>query len=122
MAELFNDLVEAADTGSKAAIRALQAWQYLIAKAHNRQIIRYDEISQIMNYADNRPLSPILGHIMFYCNQQNLPPLTIIVVNQHGTPGEGFTEKARHEFDRRREEVFSFDWFGIRPPSIEEFQ
>lgn len=47
MAELFKDLVEAADTGSKAAIRALQAWQYLIASAHNRQTVRYKNLSQV---------------------------------------------------------------------------
>lgn len=75
-----------------------------------------------LGYSDSRPLPSILEHIMVYCQQQDLPPLTIIVVNQDGTPGEGFTAASRHEFDRKREEVFSFDWFGIRPPSIEEFK
>ena len=106
MPELFSDLVEAAETGSKASIRALQAWQYLIPRAHNRQLVRYDQIAHMMGYADNRPLSSILGHVMYYCSQQSLPPLTIIVVNQDGTPGEGFTETPRDELDTTREEVF----------------
>jgi alkylated DNA nucleotide flippase Atl1 len=93
----------------------------LIAKAHNRQIVRYDDVAQMMGYPDNRPLSGILNYIMVYCSQHALPPLTIIVVNKDGTPGPGFTETSRHEFDRKREEVFACDWYDIVPPTIEEF-
>ena len=118
----FDELVNDADTGKKSVIRAVQAWQYLIAKATNRQLVRYDELADLMGYTDNRPLSHILGLIMFYCDQNQLAPLTGIVVNKDGTPGPGFTQVARDDLDRKREEVFSTEWFRISPPSIEEYE
>ena len=118
----FNELVSVANTGKKSVIRAVQAWQYLIAKATNRQLVRYDELAALMGYSDNRPLSHILNYIMVYCAQNDLPPLTGIVVNKDGTPGPGFTEVSRLDLDRKREEVFSIKWFEIAPPSIQEFE
>jgi len=118
----FNELVSGANTGKKSVIRAVQAWQYLIAKATNRQLVRYDELAALMSYSDNRPLSHILNYIMVYCAQNDLPPLTGIVVNKDGTPGPGFTEVSRLDLDRKREEVFSIKWFEIAPPSIQEFE
>lgn len=118
----FDELVNDADTGKKSVLRALQAWQYLIAKATSRQLVRYDELADLMGYPDNRPLSHILNFIMVYCAQNSLPPLTGIVVNKDGTPGSGFTEASRHDLDRKREEVFSTAWFRIFPPSLEEFE
>jgi hypothetical protein len=118
----FDELVTDADTGKKSVFRALQAWQYLIAKATNRQLVRYDELADLMGYPDNRPLSHILNFIMVYCAQNSLPPLTGIVVNKDGTPGPGFTEASRHDLDRKREQVFSTSWFRIFPPSTEEFE
>ncbi|MCX5637389.1 MAG: hypothetical protein NTX52_06820 [Planctomycetota bacterium] len=109
------------DKVNRSAIRALQGWQYLISKARNRQLVRYNELAGIMGYKKNRPLNPILGHIMYYCIQEALPPLTIIIVNNDGTPGKGFTQVARAEFDRQRERTFAFDWFSIYPPSPEQF-
>ncbi len=122
MINLFSDAVNSASTGDKSPIRALQAWQYLIGKAYNRQTIRYEHLAALMGYTDNRPLSPILGHIMVYCQQNELPPLSIIVVNKDGTPGEGFTDAAPDEFHRRREDVFNYDWYSIVPPKVEEFK
>ena len=118
----FNELVSSANTGKKSVIRAVQAWQYLIAKATNRQLVRYLELAALMGYSDNRPLSHILNYIMVYCAQNDLPPLTGIVVNKDGTPGSGFTEVSRFDLDRKREEVFSIKWFEIAPPSIQEFE
>jgi hypothetical protein len=111
--ETFDELVNDADTGKKSVFRALQAWQYLIAKATNRQLVRYDELADLMGYPDNRPLSHILNFIMVYCAQNSLPPLTGIVVNKDGTPGPGFTEASRLDLDRKREEVFQPRGFGF---------
>ncbi len=122
MYKLFDDVVESAETGVKSAVRALQAWQYLIGRATNRQIVRYDELRVLMGYADNRPTGVILGCIMFYCQQNELPPLTLIVVNQSGVPGEGFSAEALEDYHQRREDVFDFPWFKVVPPTIEEFQ
>ena len=118
----FNEVTNAADTGEKSAVRALQAWQYLIAKASNRQIVKYDELRELMEYADNRPLSPILGCVAFYCIQNELPPLTLIVVNQSGIPGEGFPGEQMANWHQLREQVFGHPWYRIVPPTVREFR
>lgn len=122
MVSMFDEVTNKAETGRKSAVRALQAWQYLIGKAANRQIVKYDELRELMGYPTNNPLSSILGCIMFFCEQNNLPPLTIIVVNRHGVPGEGFTAEEMENYHQRREDVFNCNWFKIIPPTIEEFQ
>lgn len=115
------DEVSGTDEGWRSSVRALQAWQFLIGKAYNRQLVKYGEIAKVLGYTDNRPLTHILGQIMYYCQQEGLPPLTIIVVNQDGTPGGGFTQVPRDDFDREREITFAYDWFSIMPPTPHEF-
>ena len=122
MYKFFDDVVEKANTGNKAPVRALQAWQYLIGKAANRQLVKYDELSELMGYPDNRPMGSILGFIMFYCEQNRMPPLTLIVVNKSGVPGSGFTAEILKNYPKRREAVFDFPWYKIIPPTIEEFR
>ncbi len=120
MAKKFYDVAESSEI--KAAVRALQTWQFLISRAKNRQLVRYRELANLMGYSDNRPLNPILGHIMFYCHDHELPPLTAIVVSRDGTPGSGFTETPRDELDRARENVFNYDWYNIYPPTPQELR
>ena len=122
MIRWFNDLTEAAGAGRKSAVRALQAWQYIIGKAAMRHIIQYNELRILMDYPTNNPLSPVLSCIMFYCQQNGLPPLTIIVVNKSGVPGEGFTAEALNDYHQRREDVFNYPWFKLVPPTIDEFK
>jgi len=75
-----------------------------------------------MGYSDNRPLGVILGCIMFYCQQNEMPPLTLIVVNQSGVPGEGFSAEEIEDYHQRREDVYNFPWFKVVPPTMSEFQ
>jgi len=119
MVSKFDEVTNEAPIGRKSAVRALQAWLYLIGKATNRQIVKYNEVSELMGYTDNRPLSPILGCILHFCKQNSLPPLTIIVVNMHGIPGEGLPQGDDAQI---RENVFNYNWFEIIPPTIDDFQ
>lgn len=109
---------------NRAAVRALQTWQVLIGKAHNRQMVRYGDLAATLGYGYdvNLPLIPILKHIAFLCQQERLPPLTIIVVNEDGMPGEGFNQVPRDEIDRQREKTFAYNWFGLFPPTTTEFR
>ena len=59
---------------------------------------------------------------MFYCQQNKLPPLTIIVVNRKGVPGKGFTAEELDDYHSRREYVFNFSWFKLVPPTIDELR
>lgn len=122
MTRLFTNEANNAETGKKSAVRALQAWQYLISKAANRQIVKYDELKELMEYPTNKPLSSILGCIMHYCIQKKLPSLTIIVVNKKGIPGKGFTAEELENYHHKREKVFEFSWYKIVPPTIGEFR
>lgn len=122
MAQEFNSISDAAETGEKSAIRALQAWQYLICKAANRQIVQYEELRLLMDYPTSNPLSSILGCIMFWCDHHDLPPLTILVVNKSGVPGDGFTAENPEDYHQRREDVFNYPWFKILPPSIKQLK
>lgn len=122
MISMFDDITNQTETGRKSAVRALQAWQYLIGKAANRQIVKYNELRELMGYPTNNPLASILGCIMFVCEQNSLPPLTIIVVNRMGVPGGGFTAEKIADYHQRREDVFNYEWFKIIPPTVGEFQ
>lgn len=122
MVREFNSVTDSAGTGEKSAVRALQAWQYLIGKAVNRQIVQYEELRILMDYPTSNPLASILGCIMFWCEQNDLPPLTLLVVNKSGVPGEGFTAENLPDYHRRREDVFNYPWFKILPPSIKQLK
>lgn len=101
--------------------RALQVYQILIGKAHNRQTVTYGVLASMIGYSDARPIPNILDHIMRYCEQHDLPPLTALVVNKDtGVPGEGLT--GRMNTDVGREEVFNFDWFAVFPPTPDELR
>lgn len=98
--------------------RALQAWQILLAAATNRQTFTYKGLSQLMYGRDAAGvLDKILGHIAFFCRDNNLPPLTSIVVGKgRGTPGADIPVDPK-VMDREREKVYSYDWYNLYPPS-----
>ena len=98
--------------------RGLQIWLILVGKAANRQTVTYGQLAEIMGFKGAGILAPMLGHVMFYCQQNELPPLTVLVVNQDtGLPGEGLIGA---ELNADREKVFRFRWYDLRPPAPEE--
>ena len=102
------------------AARGLQIWQILIGKAHNRQTITYEKLAVLMGFKKKAAicLPQMLGKIYHYCNNSDLPPLTILVVGKKsGMPGDGMPEGNR---DDLREEVYNYKWYRIVPPSLKE--
>lgn len=122
MTQFFDKVTERTEDGMKTAVRAKQLWPYLIAKANERKTVQYQELTDLMGYADNRLVGTILGRIAYYCTENNLPPLSIIAVNKEGIPGGGFSIVDAHDFDRSREEVFSYPWFKLFPPSTSQLE
>ena len=62
---------------SKHPIRAVQAWMILVGAAMNRQTLTYQGLSQKMyGKSASGVLDKILGHVAFYCEDNELPPLT----------------------------------------------
>src|SRR6266550_3260335 len=94
--------------------RALQAWQILISKAMNRQTVTYGDLAyQMFNRKAQGVLAKILGHIAYYCQDNDLPPLTDIVVGKgRGTPGTDIPLDPA-KFDSERERVYAYDWYNV---------
>ncbi len=102
---------------SSQATRAHQLWLILIGAARNRQILTYGMLADIQGFGGATPVIQPLGHIMYWCAENKLPPLTVIVVNQKtGEPGGGLTTGAWKDLDP----VFQYPWYAIFPPSPEE--
>jgi hypothetical protein len=92
----------------------VQAWEILVSKAMNRQTVTYELLSKLM-YGKKAQgvLNAVLGHVAFYCEDNGLPPLAVLVVGKWpGKPGEGFPADPA-KIDENRELVFQFDWYDI---------
>ena len=124
MYQFFDDLVKVADPSEQPAIRALQAWQWLVMKATNRQYVKFEELRELMDHKDNRQIILILGFITFYCQMNGLPNLASLV-NKSVSAKDSFsfsgTDSNLEEYHQRIEDVFNFQWYKIVPPSINEF-
>lgn len=105
------------------AARAVQAWQFLIGAAMNRQTLTYKRLSQLLFQRDAAGvLAHILGHIAFNCIDNELPPLTAVVVkSDQGRPGERIPIDLA-DVESEREKVYETDWYDIYPPSEEELR
>jgi alkylated DNA nucleotide flippase Atl1 len=100
--------------------RAQQIWQILVSKAANRQTVTYGQLAKILGFAGAGVFAQSLGHIMYFCQQNRLPPLTVLVVTEvTGLPAEGLT---CDDLNADREKVFNYDWFAIVSPAPEELE
>jgi len=101
--------------------RAMQVWQILIGAAHNRQTLTYGQVAEYLEFGGAGVLSRILGRIMRYCDNNNLPALTCLVVNQEtGMPGAGLTTIENLPVDRER--VYQQNWYALPPVQIADFE
>lgn len=101
--------------------RAVQAWLILVSAAMHRQTLTYEGLSVLM-YGKKAQgvLDKILGHIAYYCNDNDLAPLTsIVVAKRRGTPGADIPIDL-NELDSERERVYATDWYDVYPPTREE--
>jgi putative restriction endonuclease len=100
--------------------RALQIWPILTAAAHNRQVLTYQLVGELIGMPPIGLTQP-LGLIMHYCEDQGLPPLTVLVVSKEsGKPGEGLTTV--QTLDKGREKVFNYNWYGRVPMKTSSFE
>jgi hypothetical protein len=105
-----------------AEFRALQIWQILVCAAENRQTLTYKILAGRMGYKGAGVLANTLGHVLYYCKLNGLPPLTAIVVNEKtGLPGDGIGIPVERILSDH-EKVFSFNWFDLLPPSPDDLK
>lgn len=103
------------------AQRAMQVWQILIAAAHGRRSLTYGQLASHLKFEGAGVFAQILGCIMKYCDANQLPPLTCLVVNQDtGVPGTGLTTIANLPIDRER--VYHHNWFAMAPVQVSDFE
>jgi hypothetical protein len=98
--------------------RALQIYQVLISLAHNRQTITYSMLGELIGMPP-QALGPHLEHVLRYCQQQNLPQITVLVVRKTaGNPSSGFPS-TQVDIDQERERVYTHTWFRQKPLTVE---
>jgi hypothetical protein len=110
-----------ADTPSKAS-RALQCYLILIGCAHRRETTTYKGIAKLLGYEkpEGGPgstgagvVGKMVGDLMWWCRQNELPPLTSLIINEEtGLPGVGVRVDLA-EVPLAQQKVYEFDWYAI---------
>ena len=109
-----------ADEGTAPA-RALQIWLILIGSAIRRETQTYGEIAEAIG-VPAIAVGGFLNYIHHFCEQNDLPQLTVLVVRQDtGEPGDGYLG-SRCTMYSDREQVYQYDWFCIFPPALHQLE
>lgn len=96
--------------------RAYRAWDILVAQAEAGRPITYKDLARHLGI-HHRPARYLLAPIQDYCmGAPQLPPLTILVVDQFGNPGAGFIAWSRDNLEEGRQRVFSYPWGNEENP------
>jgi hypothetical protein len=104
----------------KASERSCQIWAVLAWAARSRQNITYSQLAQVTGCFTGG-LGGWLEHIQSYCILNELPPLTVLVVQQEsGMPGSGFTGASAGDLARAQAQVFAFNWLEHGNPGAKK--
>ena len=92
--------------------RASRAWPVLAKLAAQRKLTTYGKLGKAIG-VHHRAVQYLLDPIQRHCEENDIPPLTILVHNKDTKkPGRGF-----YQWNLNREdEVFRFDWGGKDNP------
>ena len=102
------------------AQKAQQLWSILVLAATHRQILTYDIVARAAG-AIRPGIGGFLRPIQQYCIEQQLPPLTSIIVSEEtGLPGEGFIAAA--DVPAAQSRVFQHPWLDERAPNEDQFR
>ena len=107
------------EANSHVSTRALQIYLMLVSLAWNRQTITYGALSrdQMDGYGTGGILDRPLGCIMALCHENELEPLTVLVVNDvTRVPGVGLITVPAGDWPAAQQRVFDFNWFSVMPP------
>lgn len=89
--------------------RAYKAWPILAQRAKARETITYKELGDAIGI-HHRAIRFVLSVIQDYCLAEKIPPLTILIINSTGKPGNGFIAYDLKNFREGLQEVFDFKW------------
>ncbi len=96
---------------------AARIWPVLSLLAHQGQLITYGQLNKLIGYGSNH-LGQCLEPIQSYCVLNDLPALSVMVVNKENVPGAGFI--AETDIDSGQQKVFDFDWLECPTPGERE--
>lgn len=96
--------------------RAYRTWPILVNCAGANSTITYGVLAKQIGLSHHRPIKYVLEVIQDYCLEENLPPLTILVVDQSGKRGSGFIAWGRENLEEGEHQVFNYPWHKIRNP------
>jgi len=92
------------------AERAFKAWQILTKLAATGRLITYEDLAKALEI-HHRTIRFVLEMIQDYCLKNELPPLTILVVNkQTNEPGAGFIAWSHDNLLEGRTRVREKNW------------
>ena len=104
---------------SSEAARSLQVWLILIGNAERRETSTYGSIGDRIG-TPPVAVGRFLNRIYYYCEENCLPRLSVLVVNQStGEPGDGYPG-SRDSLYADREAVYDYDWISLFPPTLEQ--
>jgi putative restriction endonuclease len=95
--------------------RAQRAWIKLVELATSHDVCTYKELGNFIGI-HHRTVRFALAPIQDYCLHNNYPPITILVVNGSGRPGQGFIAADENNFFEKKNGVFNFNWDNIENP------
>ena len=95
--------------------RAYRAWTILAKCAKARRPITYGDLAALLGIHP-RPIRYVLGVIQDYCLEEDLPPLTILVISKKGIPGSGFIAHDVANLDEGMELVYDHPWTAMKNP------
>lgn len=97
--------------------RAGLIWDILISQAKNKTLISYKDLGDLVNI-HHRVVRYPLDLIQKYCIKNNLPPLSILVVNRNGIRGQGFIKQG--DLNLLEKKVQIFNWGTLVNPFNEK--
>ena len=101
--------------------RASQTWAVLDWAAKSRQTLTYSHLAKLIG-VPTAGFGQLLDPIYCYCLQNELPPLTVIVVQQgSGLPGSGFPINGG-DHARVCMDVYGLNWLEHGNPGSDTFK
>jgi hypothetical protein len=98
----------------------VQFWSLLVQAARTLQVLSYEQVER-MTGIPRFGQTQILANILYYCQQQGLPHLTCIVIEQAtGMPASDDFQGLDLSAEIRR--VFVHDWLSRGAPQVADFQ
>ncbi|MED1206105.1 HNH endonuclease [Heyndrickxia acidicola] len=96
-------------------LRAFRAWEVLIKQAEKNKPITYKELAEQVG-VHHRVCRFFLDYIQNYCMDEEMPPLTSIVVSREGKVGKGFIAYDVTNIGEGQKKVYNFNWHSYINP------